>query len=241
MKTTDSGLQYDDTTPGTGATARAGQDVKVHYTGWLFKDGQKGAKFDSSKDRGEPFEFELDGGMVIKGWDEGVQGMQVGGTRVLVIPPQLGYGARGAGGVIPPNATLMFEVELLGVSGGAEPITLNQLTKTASGLEFEDVTTGEGAVAEAGKRVTVHYTGWLYKDGQRGRKFDSSKDRRDPFRFHLGAGEVIKGWDEGVQGMKVGGTRFLVIPSELGYGAYGAGGVIPPHATLLFEVELLAV
>jgi peptidylprolyl isomerase len=167
--------------------------------------------------------------------------MQVGGTRVLVIPPQLGYGARGAGGVIPPNATLMFEVELLGVSGGAEPITLNQLTKTASGLEFEDVTTGEGAVAEPGKRVAVDYTGWRYKEGQRGLKVDSSKDRRDPFRFHLGAGEVIKGWDEGVQGMKVGGTRFLVIPSELGYGAYGAGGVIPPHATLLFEVELLAV
>ena len=241
MKTTDSGLQYDDTTAGTGATARAGQDVKVHYTGWLFKDGEKGTKFDSSKDRGEPFEFELDGGMVIKGWDEGVQGMQVGGTRVLVIPPQLGYGARGAGGVIPPNATLMFEVELLGVSGGAEAIELNQLATTASGLQFEDVKEGEGATAEAGKRVTVHYTGWLYKDGQRGRKFDSSKDRRDPFRFHLGAGEVIKGWDEGVQGMKVGGTRFLVIPSELGYGAYGAGGVIPPHATLLFEVELLAV
>jgi peptidylprolyl isomerase len=115
MTTTASGLQYEDTTPGTGATAKAGQDVKVHYTGWLYNDGQKGAKFDSSKDRGEPFEFELDGGMVIKGWDEGVQGMQVGGTRVLVIPPNLGYGARGAGGVIPPNATLKFDVELLAV------------------------------------------------------------------------------------------------------------------------------
>ncbi len=240
MTTTASGLQYEDTTPGTGATAKAGQDVKVHYTGWLYNDGQKGAKFDSSKDRGEPFEFELDGGMVIKGWDEGVQGMQVGGTRVLVIPPNLGYGARGAGGVIPPNATLMFEVELLGVSGGAEPISLT-LTSTPSGLQYQDTVEGEGAVAEAGKRVTVHYTGWLFKDGQRGRKFDSSKDRRDPFRFHLGGGEVIQGWDEGVQGMKVGGTRYLVIPSELGYGAYGAGGVIPPHATLLFEVELLAV
>jgi FKBP-type peptidyl-prolyl cis-trans isomerase FkpA len=87
----------------------------VHYTGWLYNDGVKGAKFDSSKDRGDPFAFGLGDGMVIKGWDEGVQGMQVGGTRVLVIPPQLGYGARGAGGVIPPNATLMFEVELLGI------------------------------------------------------------------------------------------------------------------------------
>jgi FKBP-type peptidyl-prolyl cis-trans isomerase FkpA len=115
MKTTESGLQFEDTVTGTGATAQAGQQVSVHYTGWLYNDAVKGAKFDSSKDRNDPFEFGLGQGMVIKGWDEGVQGMQVGGTRVLVIPPQLGYGARGAGGVIPPNATLMFEVELLRV------------------------------------------------------------------------------------------------------------------------------
>ena len=115
MITTPSGLQYDDTVTGSGAEAKAGQTVSVHYTGWLYNDGVKGAKFDSSKDRGDPFEFTLGAGMVINGWDEGVQGMQVGGTRVLVIPPQLGYGARGAGGVIPPNATLMFEVDLLGV------------------------------------------------------------------------------------------------------------------------------
>jgi len=115
MITTSSGLQYEDTVPGTGDEARAGQHVRVHYTGWLYNNGVKGAKFDSSKDRNDPFEFGLGGGQVIRGWDEGVQGMKVGGTRVLVIPPELGYGARGAGGVIPPNATLMFEVELLGV------------------------------------------------------------------------------------------------------------------------------
>ncbi len=115
MRTTSSGLQYEDTVPGSGAEATAGQQVSVHYTGWLYNDGVRGAKFDSSKDRDDPFEFSLGAGMVIQGWDEGVQGMQVGGTRVLVIPPELGYGARGAGGVIPPNATLMFEVELLGV------------------------------------------------------------------------------------------------------------------------------
>ncbi|MDL5033984.1 FKBP-type peptidyl-prolyl cis-trans isomerase [Pelomonas sp. APW6] len=134
----------------------------------------------------------------------------------------------------------MFEVELLGLSGGSEPLNLT-LQTTASGLQYEDVAVGDGADAVSGKRVTVHYTGWLYKNGQRGKKFDSSKDRNDPFKFHLDAGQVIKGWDEGVQGMKVGGKRMLVIPSELGYGAYGAGGVIPPNATLLFEVELLAV
>lgn len=113
MQTTPSGLQFDDTQPGTGAEAVAGRQVTVHYTGWLYQDGTKGRKFDSSKDRGDPFRFHLGAGQVIQGWDEGVQGMKEGGTRVLVIPPQLGYGARGAGGVIPPNATLMFEVELL--------------------------------------------------------------------------------------------------------------------------------
>jgi len=115
MNTTPSGLQYEDTVTGSGDEAKAGQQVTVHYTGWLYENGEKGAKFDSSKDRRDPFQFDLGRGHVIKGWDEGVQGMKVGGTRVLVIPPQLGYGARGAGGVIPPNATLMFEVELLGV------------------------------------------------------------------------------------------------------------------------------
>ena len=115
MITTETGLQYEDTTPGTGAEAKAGAPVTVHYTGWLYNDGVKGAKFDSSKDRNDPFEFDLGAGMVIRGWDEGVQGMKIGGTRLLVIPPELGYGSRGAGGVIPPNATLMFEVELLGV------------------------------------------------------------------------------------------------------------------------------
>jgi FKBP-type peptidyl-prolyl cis-trans isomerase FkpA len=113
MQTTASGLQYDDTVVGKGKRAEAGRNVSVHYTGWLYDNGTKGAKFDSSKDRNDPFEFELGGGMVIRGWDEGVVGMQEGGTRVLVIPPALGYGARGAGGAIPPNATLLFEVDLL--------------------------------------------------------------------------------------------------------------------------------
>ena len=112
---------------------------------------------------------------------------------------------------------------------------------TASGLQYEDTVVGEGAQATPGQDVTVHYTGWLYKDGEQGAKFDSSRDRRDPFVFGLGAGMVIKGWDEGVQGMKIGGQRTLIIPPELGYGARGAGGVIPPNATLKFDVELLAL
>jgi FKBP-type peptidyl-prolyl cis-trans isomerase FkpA len=108
---------------------------------------------------------------------------------------------------------------------------------TPSGLIIEDVNVGEGAVAAVGQKVTVHYTGWLTN----GTKFDSSKDRNDPFAFPLGGGRVIKGWDEGVQGMKVGGKRKLTIPPALGYGARGAGGAIPPNATLVFEVELLGV
>jgi len=107
---TDSGLKFEDTTVGQGAVATKGQTVSVHYTGWL----ENGTKFDSSKDRNEPFEFKLGAGQVIRGWDEGVAGMKVGGVRRLTIPPQLGYGDRGAGGVIPPKATLIFEVELLG-------------------------------------------------------------------------------------------------------------------------------
>jgi FKBP-type peptidyl-prolyl cis-trans isomerase FkpA len=113
---------------------------------------------------------------------------------------------------------------------------------TPSGLQYDDVVTGDGAEAKAGQNVTVHYTGWLRNDdGSKGSKFDSSKDRNDPFEFALGAGMVIRGWDEGVQGMKVGGTRQLIIPADLGYGARGAGGVIPPNATLIFDVELLGV
>lgn len=115
------------------------------------------------------------------------------------------------------------------------------LTTTASGLQYEDTVVGDGAEAVRGSHVRVHYTGWLYNDGAQGAKFDSSRDRNDPFEFALGAGMVIKGWDEGVQGMKIGGQRTLIIPAALGYGARGAGGVIPPNATLKFDVELLGV
>ena len=113
--TTASGLQITDSTVGTGASPKTGQTCVMHYTGWLYTNGIKGKKFDSSVDRGTPFEFPIGTGRVIKGWDEGVASMKVGGKRTLIIPPALGYGASGAGGVIPPNATLVFDVELLGV------------------------------------------------------------------------------------------------------------------------------
>jgi FKBP-type peptidyl-prolyl cis-trans isomerase len=132
---------------------------------------------------------------------------------------------------------------LLTVScAGESPSTQGQ--NAVSKLQMSDVTVGTGAIAASGTQVTVHYTGWLWEPGaadHHGRKFDSSRDRNEPFDFRLGAGMVIRGWDEGVVGMKVGGRRTLVIPPDLGYGAQGAGGVIPPNATLVFDIELLGV
>ncbi|QHJ00554.1 FKBP-type peptidyl-prolyl cis-trans isomerase [Xylophilus rhododendri] len=237
--TTASGLQFEDTETGTGTEATRGANVAVHYTGWLYENGVQGQKFDSSLDRRSPFEFSLGAGMVIKGWDEGVQGMKVGGKRTLIIPSDLGYGARGAGGVIPANATLKFDVELLEVESDEDEDEGSD--GTTSGLLIEDILVGSGAEATRGTNVQVHYTGWLYENGEQGKKFDSSLDRNDPFEFPLGGGMVIQGWDEGVQGMKVGGKRTLIIPPKMGYGARGAGGVIPPNATLKFDVELLAI
>lgn len=130
-------------------------------------------------------------------------------------------------------------------AGGDNGATSNapaQRIVTPSGLQYEDIKVGTGPEAKAGMKVTVHYTGWLKsRDGSTGKKFDSSRDRDEPFRFPLGMGQVIQGWDEGVQGMRVGGVRRLIVPSALGYGMRGAGSAIPPNATLLFEIELLGI
>src|SRR5438270_13934520 len=124
---------------------------------------------------------------------------------------------------------------------GRADAAANQVIEMPNGLKYTDTKTGDGATATSGNKVSVHYTGWLYNNGAKGTKFDSSVDRGQPFQFTLGAHQVIAGWDEGVAGMKVGGKRTLIIPPELGYGARGAGGVIPPNATLMFDVELLGV
>jgi peptidylprolyl isomerase len=235
--TTDSGLQYIEIEEGSGPSPQEGDIVSVHYVGTL----EDGTEFDSSHSRGKPIQFSLGRGMVIPGWEEGIALMKEGGKAKLIIPPELAYGERGAGGVIPPNATLTFEVELVSVQPGAPdaPTGVDEAdyVTTDTGLKYYDLEVGDGPAPETGQQVTVHYTGWLVD----GTQFDSSLDRGQPFPFVLGAGQVIRGWDEGVVGMKVGGRRQLVIPPELAYGERGAGGVIPPGATLIFEVELLAV
>jgi peptidylprolyl isomerase len=230
MTETDSGLKYLDLKEGAGEPPKTGRTCVVHYTGWLWEQDAKGKKFDSSVDRGVPFAFHVDNQEVIKGWDEGVLGMKAGGKRQLLLPPDLAYGERGAGGVIPPNATLLFEVELLEI-----------WEKSESGLEYFDIKEGTGAEPKTGQTCVMHYTGWLWRNNAKGKKFDSSVDRDEPLPFAIGKGKVIKGWDEGVATMKVGGKRKLLIPAKLGYGARGFGDVIPPDATLYFEVELLKV
>ena len=233
---TDSGLQYRELKIGEGDYPQKGDKVVVHYTGKL----EDGTVFDSSLDRNVPFEFSLGQGRVIKGWDEGLATMKIGGKRTLIIPSDLGYGSRGAGDRIPPNSTLIFEIELLDIKKPFIDTDFElpgEENVSKSGMIMIDHIVGSGQMPQNSQKVIVHYTGKL----ENGKKFDSSYDRGSPLEFPLGLGQVIKGWDEGLSTMNVGGKRTLIIPPYLAYGERGAGGVIPPNATLLFEVELIDI
>ena len=241
---TPSGLTFIELEPGVGPRPRPGDVVDVHYRGAL----ADGTEFDNSYLRDDPLQFVLGAGAVIPGWDEGVALMRRGGKARLIIPPELAYGARGAGGVIPPNATLTFEVELVDIRRNPpvapQALEASAYVTTPSGLKYADLEMGTGAEAQPGATVVVHYTGWL-NDGAR---FETSLlptrplARQKPYAFRLGDGQVIAGWEEGIVGMRVGGLRQLVVPPDLAYGDQGAGeGKVPPGATLVFEIELLEV
>lgn len=234
--TTASGLQYEILQAGDGPALQKGQIAEVHYVGML----EDGTIFDSSRERGETYMFAVGGGGTIPGWEEGISLLNVGDQARLILPPALAYGETGAGGVIPPNAILTFEVEIMSVREGAPtaPTTVNDadFTTTDSGLKYYDFVVGEGAQPAAGQIVVVHYSGWL----EDGTLFDSSLNRGQPFQFPLGQGAVIPGWDEGLSTMQVGGKRQLVLTPELGYGENSVGQ-IPANSILIFEVELLDV
>jgi peptidylprolyl isomerase len=240
---TPSGLKIADVAIGTGDAAKKGDHVMIDYTGWVANsDGSAGKAFDSSLPRGAPFDFDLGAGQVIAGWEEGVVGMKVGGKRQLTIPPNLGYGTRGSPPVIPANATLIFDLELVAIGpprkAPEQPMTCHpsDYTVLPDGLKVYDIVVGTGPSPTATSRVTVEYTGWVQGAATH---FDSTYDREGPITF--GLNQVIKGWTEGLQTMKVGGKRQLVIPSALGYGARGVPGMIPAAATLVFEIELLSI
>jgi len=237
---TASGLKVKITEKGTGKQVMKGDKVTAHYTGTLLD----GKKFDSSKDRNQPFSFKVGTGQVIPGWDEGFQLLKIGDKATFTIPSNLGYGANGAGGIIPPNATLLFDVEVLDAVVGPTPkaavpfdVTGLDTIKMQSGLRFFKVESGTGIKAQQGKYVSVHYTGYLMD----GTKFDSSVERGEPIEFQLGKGMVIKGWEEGIELMHVGDKMRFIIPSELAYGEKGAPGAIPANATLIFDCELVDV
>lgn len=241
-RVTASGLEYIEIEAGTGKQAEIGDQVTVHYTGTL----DDGTEFDSSIG-GEPLPFVLGQGRVIPGWEEGIALMRVGGKATLIIPPELGYGAAGAG-PIPPNSTLHFDVELVSAEPAPTPAPLptsapptsinpDDFTTTDSGLQYYFLVEGDGETPQLGEVASVSFTGWL-EDGSR---FASSQEGV-PVQFIVGEDQIVPGWDEMVQLMQVGDVVQIILPPELGLGETGSpNGAVPPNATLTFEMELVDI
>jgi peptidylprolyl isomerase len=221
------GLEIWDVKEGTGEPAAKGDTVRIHYTGWT----TDGKEFDSSVTRGKLATFPLN--RLIKGWQEGIPGMKPGGTRRLKIPSDLAYGDAGRPPTIPAKATLIFEIDYAGNPMSMPDLKAKAWKKLDNGVRLWDVQEGTGAEVKPGATVTIHYTGWTLD----GKVFDSSVKRGEPATFPLGS--LIKGWQEYVPGMKVGGIRLMELPAEFAYGAAGSPPDIPPNATLVFEIEVL--
>jgi peptidylprolyl isomerase len=233
---TDSGLQYVEVEAGSGPAPEPGDLVSVHFVGTL----EDGTAFGDSYSQGAPITVVLGTDQLLPGWEEGISLMREGGKATLIIPPELGFGEMGAGGVIPPNATLMMEVELVSVTQPPEPTEVDEAdyTLTDSGLQYYDLVAGDGDTPDTGDIVTMDFTIWLHDDLT---YIISSEQNGEPLTFVLGAGDtVFPGWEEGAASMQVGGTRQLVLPPDLALGDQQGPG-IPPSSTLLMEMELLSI
>lgn len=231
---TASGLEYTITSKGTGKKAQIGDKVKVHYTGKLTND----TVFDSSVSRGQPFEFKLGAGQVIKGWDEAFQILEVGDKATIKFGPELGYGDR-AMGKIPANSVLIFDVELISVTEGIRPYDVKgkDSVKTASGLKYIMVQANKGGEpAVAGTKVVANYSAFFLD----GKMFDSSLERGQPLKANVGKGQLFPGLDEAISLMKKGEKARFIIPSKLAFGEQGAGP-IPGNADIVFDLEIVDV
>lgn len=246
-----SGLKYSEVKVGTGAVAKNGDLVEIHFKGWMIKDSsdlfsdwsvdstKKADLIADSYAMNQPMKFVLGTDSFIKGSEEGIVGMKAGGQRAIVIPSNLAYGPQGMG-PIPPNTSIRVLVELVStkeaVTAKMWDVDSTLFKTTASGLKYAIINEGEGELVAKEKQVTVHYSGFLLD----GTKFDSSVERDEPFTFVAGVGQVIPGWDEGVQLMKKGSKARFIIPSNLAYGDRDLGK-IPPNSALIFDVELLDI
>jgi len=246
-----SGLKYNEVKVGTGAEAKNGDLVEIHFKGWIIKDSsdlfsdwsvdstKKADLIADSYAMNQPMKFGLGTESFIKGSEEGIVGMKAGGQRAIVIPSNLAYGPQGMGPV-PPNSSIRVLVELVStkeaITAKMWEIDSTLFKTTASGLKYAIIKEGEGELVKKEKQATVHYSGFLLD----GTKFDSSVERDEPFTFVAGVGQVIPGWDEGVQLMKKGSKAKFIVPSNLAYGDRDLGK-IPPNSTLIFDVEVLDV
>ncbi len=233
---TEEGLEITDTKIGDGKEAEAMDFLTFHFKGSL----ENGEIFESTFERGEPILVQVGSGQLpMQGWDEGMIGMREGGKRSLVIPPNLAFGEEGIEEFIPGGENIYMDIELISVRKPPKPMDIDEtaLESTESGLQYYVHEEGSDQKPEAGDQISVHYSGFL----EDGTMFDSSTLRDEPIEFMVGEGQVISGWDEGLLDMSVGEKRTLVIPPELAYGEEGAGGAIPPNATLIFDVELVAI